>query len=510
MSVKPKIIKSGVEARELLLAGVEFGYNNVAPTLGKYGQNFLLEKGNNNTNDGKKILAALWIEDEIKQRGLSVAREASIKTEGEVNDASTTAYILTYHIMKECARLLPNRHSILGKYSTGELIKKVTAEVRHVYKFLDEMAEPIKSREQLIESALVSTENEEIAQLIGSMQWDLTKDGRIIAEETIDPECSIERVSGIRIDNGMSAPIAMNNFDNQSLDIEDSLVLLTNYEMIDFDKQLNRIVAMVAAAGKNKVTVVARAFNSPTLKAIGTLQSASGFQIFPINSPYTDMNEVMKDLAAVHGGTYVHNESMDIDAIQLSDLGYAKTIVAKRWDSIFTGPGDEKSKERVEKRLKELHDLANGKGSQREKDRIHERIAQLRNGFAILRIGSDSDTDRLRLKDKADDAVGAVRHALAEGVVPGAGLAFKAIAETLPDDYIIKKPLLVINQLIMASAPKDFVVPEWVKDPVKVLKTALKYSSNVAVNLATAAGADATALDKPRYVQEADQPQDDE
>lgn len=90
--------------------------------------------------------------------------------------------------------------------------------------------------------------------------------------------------------------------------------------------------------------------------------------------------------------------------------------------------------------------------------------------------------------DKADDAVHSVRVAFQEGTVKGAGLALKEIAESLPDDYIIKRPLMEIYNQIVSSAPKDFVIEDWVRDPVKVLRVALENACWAASSFATAAG----------------------
>ena len=61
--------------------------------------------------------------------------------------------------------------------------------------------------------------------------------------------------------------------------------------------------------------------------------------------------------------------------------------------------------------------------------------------------------ERKRLFDKCEDAVNAVRSAFQEGTVEGGGLAFKKISESLPDTYILKRPLLALYEQIMSTAP---------------------------------------------------------
>ena len=132
----------------------------------------------------------------------------------------------------------------------------------------------------------------------------------------------------------------------------------------------------------------------------------------------------------------------------------------------------------------QLQQELQGETSEFAKKALEARIAQLMNGVALLKVGAISPTERTRIKDKVDDAVMATRLALKGGTVPGAGIAFKTIAEALPEGDLLKKPLMVIYDQIISSAPEDFIVPEWVRDPILVLKSALKNACQGALTLA--------------------------
>ncbi len=58
-----------------------------------------------------------------------------------------------------------------------------------------------------------------------------------------------------------------------------------------------------------------------------------------------------------------------------------------------------------------------------EKEELRERIACLSGTSAIVHIGGNSDVEQKEKKDRADDAVGATRAAMEEGVLPGGGVA---------------------------------------------------------------------------------------
>ena len=125
------------------------------------------------------------------------------------------------------------------------------------------------------------------------------------------------------------------------------------------------------------------------------------------------------------------------------------------------------------------------------------RISQLKNGFGIVRVGSPSDIERQRLLDKAEDAVHGVRAAFQEGTVKGGGLAFKEIADALPDAYLLKRPLCSLYEQIMSTAPEGFVIEDWVRDPVKVLRIALENACVVASAFARAGGVITEEFPKP-------------
>lgn len=495
-----KKVLVGVEARDKIIKGANFLADAVKSTLGPHGLNAALEKGNRITNDGVSIAREIAVKDEIEQRGVSILREAALKTNDEAGDGTTTSIVLAQAILKEAVRLLSNDRTFVGKKTPIEVINTINAEYKIVLEKLQEMATTVESEEELIQSALVSAEDEVLAGLIGKAQWAIGKDGVILAEEVNETISTIQMVKGVRIDNGLGASMLMNNQERQSLEADNCRIVLTNYTL-DSLLPLKPIGEQLAKTGVKNLIIIARAFSPQAIKdCLANIEK--GFNIYPVNAPFQDQREIFNDLQATLGGRYIHDEESNLEDIQLSDVGYVEKLVARRYDAIFTGADNEKSQERVTNRINELRQKLQGTISEFEKKLVEARIAQLQNGFAILKVGSNSETQRKYLKDKADDAVNAVRAALQEGVVPGAGAAFKDISDSLDDSYILKRPLCAVYEQIKSSVPADFVIPEWVKDPLKVLRIALEKACSVAGTLATINVSIATEIDKPRYVEE--------
>lgn len=503
---KAKIVLKGPEAREKLLAGVNFVCDAVKQTLGPFGQNAVSGlKGNVViTNDGKSIAEAIQLEDEIENLGVRTVKEAAIKTGDEVGDGTTTTLVLAQAILREVTPFLKTSTTFKGKRSAIAIKRQIEAEVEEVLQKIDERTEQIKTKEELIASAKVAVEDDKLAELIGSTQWDLGPEGTILAEEVNDVTDSIERTPGMRIDNGFGTSMVMNNLEKQELRVLKTKIILTNHTF-NGNKALEPIASILqqmAKMGVSDVVILARGFSHEAIQ-LCMENHKNNFRLYPINAPYVDQNEVMKDIAAITGGKYINTEERNLETMQLSDIGFAEQVIATRFNGIITGKqGDEYVDLRVRERVEELKQNYTGSQSDFEKKTIEARLSQLQNGFALLKVGANSMVERKYKFDKAEDAVQATKHAFKSGVVKGAGLVFKEISEELPDTYLLKNPLLEPYKQIMDNAGEEFDVPEWVRDSALVVKTALIKAASVASALATAAVAIEWQHEKPKYVQE--------
>lgn len=489
-----RTIKSGVEARTSLAIGAKKLAEAVGSTFGPFGQNWFLDKKNTITNDGVSVAREIQLPDEAENRGAAALRESAVKTVEEVGDGTSTAVMLAYAIYDTASKLL-SKDGVIGKKTGAEIVKQIENERVEITAKLIASSIPVDTEEQLINSAIVSTEDKELGTLIGKAQFEVGKDGYLLAEETAERESSIERVKGIRIDNGFGTSQIINNQEKQTLDIEDTKIILTSFTLRDL-KSVENIINQLVKSGARTITIIARAWTEEGIKVCLENINAGNVKIYPLNAPYVDMQERFKDLAAVTGAKFFDSEGSTLEDAQLSDIGFAKKIIARRFDAIITGREDEDTKTRIQARVVELTDKLIGSQSDFEKRNLVERTAQLKNGFGIIKVGSPSDMERRRLYDKAEDAVNAVRAAFQEGTVKGGGLAFKEIADTLPDTYLLKRALYTLYEQIVSTAPEGFVIEDWVRDPVKVLRVALEKACAVASSFATAGGVITQAFPK--------------
>lgn len=475
----------GIESRDKAFKGADKIAGAVEASLGPSGQNILLEEGNTTSNDGKRISQYLSesLEDEFERRGALYQHSGAARVEKEVKDNTSTYFALAKAIRKSLLPYLPTKNVPVAKKPISQLRNQLNAEYKEIDQKLKEMAKPIFSREELVNSALVSVEDEQLAELIGGTQWDISRktgDGVIVVQDTNNIKSNIEITNGIYTDSGFSSAYYINNPSKQSIELVDTYILLTNHTITNLN-DLTMLFTDLKKSGKSILAIFSRAFSQEALAGLDEWAKAGMF-IFPINAPYTDQGQVFLDIAAITGAKYISDETKPLSEITMADIGYSKSLSCSRFETFISGSGKEEAN--INDRIKELETAYEKEESLFYKDTLRQRMACLKGAFAILRLGSRTEEDRKRKHDKADDAVGAVRNALRGGVVRGAGIAFKEIADTLPDTYILKEPLYAVYRQIKNTLPEDYIVPEWVRDPYISLTTALEIAIENSLNLA--------------------------
>ncbi len=481
-------------ALDRILRGVNFICDAVRQTLGPWGKNVLLEKGLKATNDGLNIAKEINLKDEIEDLGARVAREAAVKTNDVAGDGTTTTLVLLQAILKEAIRQLPGKN-LKGKMSVMQLRNKIKEECALVIEKLKGQAKQIETEQELIDVARVSVEDEALAELIGKVQWELGKEGTLIAEESNDMKDSVERINGIRFDNGFGTSLVMNNQEKQRLEVENVRVIMTNYTFKDL-KPLSKILDELVRNNFKDIVIIGRAFTMEAIK-ICMENAKGGVRLFPVNAPYINQTQIMKDLQTVLGGKYYDEEESSLEDMTLQDVGKAKQVFVYRFSAIFTGEKNEYAETRIRARVDELTKSIEGEESIFQKKAIQARIGQLTNGFGVVKVGALSEADRKYKYDKVEDCVHAVKAALEEGTVEGAGLAYKKISEELPENSILKQPLISCYNQIIENAGENFEIPKWVRNSLKVERVALENACEIAASLATSGGAIAAKRSEP-------------
>lgn len=165
---------------------------------------------------------------------------------------------------------------------------------------------------------------------------------------------------------------------------------------------------------------------------------------------------IMQDIATLTGGQFFAEElGVKIESVTLENLGTAKRVVVDKDNTTIVGGGG--APETIAGRCEEIRRAIEETTSDYDKEKLRERLAKLSGGVAVIRVGAPSEAEMRNRKEAYDDAISATKAAVAEGVVPGGGLALlraidpveRAAANATGD---VKTGFLILRRALEAPA----------------------------------------------------------
>jgi chaperonin GroEL len=132
--------------------------------------------------------------------------------------------------------------------------------------------------------------------------------------------------------------------------------------------------------------------------------------------------EYLEDIALLTAGQVVTDAlGIKLEHLELASLGRARRVVVDRETTTVIGGGGDKSA--IEGRKQQIRQQIEKATSDYDREKLEERLAKLSGGVAVIRVGAPSETEMKSRKEALDDAISATKAAVAEGIVPGGGLA---------------------------------------------------------------------------------------
>jgi chaperonin GroEL len=502
-----KELRFGEDAREQLLAGVAKLAEAVRSTLGPKGRNVIIEKITGSpvvTNDGVTIAREIHLSDQFENMGAQLVKEAAIKTNDVVGDGTTTATVIAHAIVRE------GMQAIAGGGNPVLVKRGVDLAVGRLTEHLQTVARPVVDESDYARVAAISANK--ALHAVGDT-------GTVTVEESPVLGMSVEFVEGFEFDNGYVSPYLVTNPAALEAVLENPYILLSS-EKITKVQQLMPVLEKVMR-DPHPLLIVAENIEGPALSMIVHNHVNGIFPCVAVRAPGFGDRRLRKleDIATITGGE-VHGKtsSFALEGMTPDQLGRAaKVRVTADRTSIIGGHG---SPEAIDFRITQLRAERDRATFGIDEDVLTERIGALSGKVAVIRVGAPTNAELAELQHRVEDALGATRAAMAEGIVAGGGVALLHAAPVLDgldvsDDYamgveIVRRALSepayliasnagyagqdVVDKLVGLGSDEGFdalqgrygnMLEMGIIDPLRVCRSALQNGASVAGLLLT-------------------------
>ncbi len=415
-------------ARKKILKGVSTLADAVKVTLGPKGRNVIIDKSfgaPHITKDGVTVAKEIEVEDKAENMGAQMVKEVASKTADKAGDGTTTATVLAEAIYREGLR------NVVAGANPMDIKRGIDKAVAKSVEELEKITKKVSDQQEITQVATISANNDsEIGKIIADAIEKVGKDGTITVEDAKGFETTLEVVKGMNFDRGYLSAYFMTSPDTQECVLDDAYILIYDKKVSNI-KEMIPILQAVAETGKG-LLIIAEDVEGEALATLVVNRIRAGLKVCAVKAPgFGDRRKSMlEDLAILTKGQVICEElGMSLESTTIEQLGRAKKItVDKESTTIVEGAGDKKA---IEERASLIKRQIEESDSDYDKEKLQERLAKLVGGVGVIRVGGFTEVEMKEKKDRVDDAQHATQAAIAEGIVPGGGVAYIRCVEAL-------------------------------------------------------------------------------
>jgi chaperonin GroEL len=424
-----KQIEFNNEARQKLLNGITKLSDAVVCTLGPFGRNVIFyENGEiRSTKDGVSVAKSIELEDPIENIGAEIVKQAAIKSANQAGDGTTTTTLLAREIVfAGLSKVDKGSNAVEIKRQMDEAVTLVVGELKR-------MSEEISSPNQLKQIASISANNDDkTGELISQALGKVGHEGIVSIEESKTGETLLDTVEGMQFERGYKSPYFVTDNNTMQTILDDVRILIYDGR-ITTAKELLPILQAISSENKS-LLIVAEDITDEALATLIVNKMRGTIRVAAVKAPdFGDRRTLLlEDLAVLTGGTVISkNKGLKIENATVQMLGVANKVnISKDKTTIIDGKG---KIENIEIRAKEIKDQIDNSKSPFETEKLQERLAKLTSGVAIVYVGGSNDIEIKEYKDRVEDALFATKAAIAEGILPGGGVALYFARNVLKD-----------------------------------------------------------------------------
>jgi chaperonin GroEL len=415
-----KEILYDVHAREQVLAGVNALANAVKVTLGPKGRNVVIEKSFGApivTKDGVTVAKEIELESKFPNMGAQMVREVAAKTSDVAGDGTTTATVLAQAIFREGSKMVASGHNPM------DLKRGIDKAVEAVVASLGQLSKSTQDPREIEQVGTISANGDKtIGATLAEAMEKVGKEGVITVEEAKGLETTLDVVEGMQFDRGYLSPYFVTDQERMTAELENAAVLV-HEKKISSMKDLLPLLEPIAREGR-PLLIVAEEVEGEALATLVVNRMRGTLKVCAVKAPgFGDRRkEMLRDIAILTGATLISDElGHKLENVTLAELGRAERISVDKENTTIVGGGgtSEDIKGRIETIRRQIEDST----SDYDREKLQERLAKLAGGVAVIKVGAATEVEMKEKKARVEDALHATRAAIAEGIVPGGGVA---------------------------------------------------------------------------------------
>lgn len=457
------------KAQKFLYRGVNKLNDIVKITIGPNGRNVIIDRDNGSpliTNDGVTIAKQVTLPNHYENLGADVIKQASLKTNTEAGDGTTSAIVLATAIINQARRALRFGHQPM-------LLKDALLKAAHkALKLLPKHIRQIHKYEDLLHVATNSCANTEDGAMVAKALSKVGPDGLISLEMNQCGSTQLSFTNGVKL----VAQIASPYLNTKSL--HNARILVTTGTI----KSIQEILPILEDAVRNKtpLLLVADDYAPEVINALVLNRAKAGLQIVAVRSA------ALTDCAVVTNATLISPENdLTLARATTKHLGHANQIVFENGQMVILS---DKKSPLFEQHLSIIKDELNATTDDYKRTRLKERLANLTATAGLISVGCPTEAETMEKRLRIEDAVAATSNAMRDGVVIGGGLTYLKIAHDLNShdigERILKRALPAIYRQIKRNY--HFKVEDCTAiDAATVIKSVIQNATSAAAILIT-------------------------
>lgn len=464
-SVAKSIQTRGPALEDTVLRTMRIISDIVGGTLGPGGQQVLIERQEHNlapmvTKDGVTVYRSLGFDDAAAHCVMEAARDASIRTASEAGDGTTTATILSESIVRRTKAFCKANPRVSPQKVVRRLEKVFRDVIEPTIRRLSMTADMStdEGRDLLKKVATISANGDvDLADAVMTCFDLVGDDGNVTITEMSGPsKYEVEKIEGFPVGVGYEEscgkfyPKFVNDQGTQRCVLEKPVFILYHGKLTEYQTLLPLMEMLWQGwqgnGGAHNVVLVATGFSEQVLNLLAmNFPEGNTLNVFPLLAPQSPFPNgqlyFLQDLAAITGAKVLDPLNAPLELAHVDDLGPGVTsFESNRFRSNIVGKslseeGRQRQEDLILLRVDELQSQRAAAESELERIFLDERIGKITGGIARLKVIGASNGELKEKRDRADDAVCAVRGAIKHGCLPGGGWTLLKLTGVLRKQY---------------------------------------------------------------------------